>query len=97
MAKPLLNILYKRRIAMVEYDNSKTFFEFEMQRKTDRQKELAIELQGKEIDQMTNLIKALIDYLVFFGDESNVKDECKDLLGKVTENRRIAEKFRDMI
>ena len=97
MAKPLLNILYKRRIAMVEYDNSKTFFEFEMQRKTDRQKELAIELQGKEIDQMTNLIKALIDYLVFFGDESNVKDECKDLLGKVTENRRMAEKFRDMI
>ena len=97
MAKPLLNILYKRRIAMVEYDNSKTFFEFEMQRKTDRQKELAIELQNKEIDQMTNLIKALIDYLVFFGDESNVKDECKDLLGKVTENRRIAEKFRDMI
>ena len=97
MAKPLLNILYKRRIAMVEYDNSKTFFEFEMERKTDRQKELAIELQGKEIDQMTNLIKALIDYLVFFGDESNVKDECKDLLGKVTENRRIAEKFRDMI
>ena len=97
MAKPLLNILYKRRIAMVEYDNSKTFFEFEMQRKTDRQKELAIELQNKEIDQMTNLIKALIDYLVFFGDESNVKDECKNLLGKVTENRRIAEKFRDMI
>ena len=97
MAKPLLNILYKRRIAMVEYDNSKTFFEFEMQRKTDRQKELAIELQNKEIDQMTNLIKALIDYLVFFGDESNLKDECKDLLGKVTENRRIAEKFRDMI
>jgi len=82
---------------MVEYDNSKTFFEFEMRRKTDRQKELAIELQGKEIDQMTNLIKALIDYLVFFGDESNVKDECKDLLGKVTENRRIAEKYRDMI
>ena len=82
---------------MVEYDNSKTFFEFEMQRKTDRQKKLAIELQGKEIDQMTNLIKALIDYLVFFGDESNVKDECKDLLGKVTENRRISEKFRDMI
>ena len=82
---------------MTKYDNSKTFFEFEMQRKTDRQKELAIELQGKEIDQMTNLIKALIDYLFFFGDESNVKDECKDLLGKVTENRRIAEKFRDMI
>ena len=82
---------------MVEYDNSKTFFEFEMQRKTDRQKKLAIELQAKEIDQMTNLIKALIDYLVFFCDESNLKDECKDLLGKVTENRRIAEKFRDMI
>ena len=97
MVKPLVNILYKRRKLMVEYDNSKTFFEFEMQRKTDRQKELAIELQGKEIDQMTNLIKALIDYLVFFGDESNVKDECKDLLGKVTENRRISEKFRDMI
>ena len=38
---------------MVNYDNSKTFFEFEMERKTDRQKELAIELQGKEIDQMT--------------------------------------------
>ena len=82
---------------MVEYDNSKTFLEFEMQRKTDRQKELAMELQNKEIDQMTNLIKALIDYLVFFVDESNVKDDCKDLLGKVTENRRIAEKFRDMI
>ena len=97
MAKPLVNILYKRSKVMTKYDNSKTFFEFEMQRKTDRQKELAIELQGKEIDQMTNLIKALIDYLVFFGDESNVKDECKDLLGKVTENRRIAEKFRDMI
>ena len=97
MAKLLVNILYKRRKAMVEYDNSKTFFEFEIERKTDRQKELAIELQGKEIDKMTNLIKALIDYLVFFGDESNVKDECKDLLGKVTENRRMAEKFRDMI
>ena len=82
---------------MVEYDNSKTFLEFEMQRKTDRQKELAIELINKEIDRMTNLIKALIDYSVFFGDESNVKDECKDLLGKVTENRRMAEKFRDMI
>ena len=97
MAKPLVNILYKRSKVMTKYDNSKTFFEFEMQRKTDRQKELAIELQNKEIDQMTNLIKALIDYLVFFGDESNVKDECKDLLGKVTENRRISEKFRDMI
>lgn len=82
---------------MVEYDNSKSFFEFEMQRKTDRQKELAIELKGKEIDQMTNLTKALIDYLVFFGDESNVKDECQNLLEKITENRRIAEKFRDMI
>ena len=82
---------------MVTYDNSKTFLEFELQRKTDRQKELAIELKGKEIDQMTNLTKALIDYLVFFGDESNVKDECKDLLEKITENRRIAEKFRDMI
>jgi len=64
---------------MVEYDNSKTFFEFEMERKIDKQKERGLSKHSSEIRVMDNLIDALNEYIIKFGRESNAHDLCFDL------------------
>ena len=52
---------------MVEYDNSKTFLEFELQRKIDKQKEKGLAKHSSEIQIMENLLDALNDYITRFG------------------------------
>ena len=64
---------------MVTYDNSKTFLEFELQRKIDKQKERGLSKHSSEIRVMDNLLDALNEYMINFGRQSNEKDLCFDL------------------
>ena len=61
MAKHLLNMNLLRRKAMVEYDNSKTFLEFELQRKIDQKNEIIEEIKNtkKELDIIKGVIRQL--------------------------------------
>ena len=59
---------------MVEYDNSKTFLEFELQRKIDKQKERGLAKHSIEIRVMDNLLYTLNEYMIKFGRQSNAHD-----------------------
>jgi len=82
---------------MVEYDNSKTFFEFEMQRKIDKQKEFALAKHSSEIRVMDRLINAIDEYLIRFGRESNVYDQCFELKKQIEENKKHTQEYMDKI
>ena len=82
---------------MVEYDNSKTFFEFEMERKIDKQKEFALAKHSSEIRVMDRLINAIDEYLIRFGRESNVHDQCFELKKQIEENKKHTQEYMDKI
>ena len=82
---------------MVEYDNSKTFFEFEMQRKIDKQKEFALAKHSSEIRVMDRLINAIDEYLIRFCRESNVHDQCFELKKQIEENKKHTQEYMDKI
>ena len=97
MAKPLLNILYKRRKAMVEYDNSKTFFEFEMERKIDRKKNEGLSIHGSEIRMMDELLSSLNLYMTYMGKESNVYADCVLLYAQINKNKKKTKEYMDLL
>jgi hypothetical protein len=82
---------------MVEYDNSKTFFEFEMQRKIDKQKERGLSIHASEIKVMDNLLDALNEYITRFGKESNVYAECVLLYAQINKNKKKIKEYMDLI
>ena len=82
---------------MVEYDNSKTFLEFELQRKIDKHKEKGLAKHSSEIQIMENLLDALNDYITRFGQESNVYAECVLLYVKISKNKKTTQEYMDLI
>ena len=82
---------------MVEYDNSKTFFEFEMQRKIDEQKEQGLSIHSNEIKVMDNLLDALNEYITRFGKESNVYADCVLLYAQINKNKKKTKEYMDLI
>tara|TARA_Y100001954_G_scaffold136704_1_gene145758 strand:- start:202 stop:450 length:249 start_codon:yes stop_codon:yes gene_type:complete len=82
---------------MVEYDNSKTFLEFELQRKIDKQKERGLSIHSDEIRVMDNLLDALHEYVTRFGKDSNVYAECVLLYAQINKNKKKTQNFMDLI
>ena len=82
---------------MVTYDNSKTFLEFELQRKIDKQKERGLAKHSDEIRVMDNLLDALHEYVTRFGKESNVYAECVLLYAQINKNKKKTKEFMDLI
>ena len=82
---------------MVEYDNSKTFFEFEMERKIDKQKERGLAKHSDEIRVMDNLLDALHEYVTRFGKESNVYAECVLLYAQINKNKKKTKEYMDLL
>jgi hypothetical protein len=82
---------------MVDYDNSKTFFEFEMERKIDKQKEQGLSIHSNEIKVMDNLLDALNEYITRFGKESNVYAECVLLYAQINKNKKKTKEYMDLL
>ena len=82
---------------MVEYDNSKTFLEFELQRKIDKQKERGLSKHSSDIRVMDNLMDALHEYVTRFGKDSNVYAECVLLYAQINKNKKKTQNFMDLI
>ena len=82
---------------MFEYDNSKTFLEFELQRKIDKQKEQGLSKHSDEIRVMDNLLDALHEYVTRFGKDSNVYAECVLLYAQINKNKKKTKEYMDVI
>jgi hypothetical protein len=82
---------------MVDYDNSKTFLEFEIQRKIDKQKEEGLSIHSDEIRVMDNLLDALHEYVTRFGKDSNVYAECVLLYAQINKNKKKTKEYMDLI
>tara|TARA_R100001082_G_scaffold60386_1_gene33570 strand:- start:369 stop:617 length:249 start_codon:yes stop_codon:yes gene_type:complete len=82
---------------MTDYDNSKTFLEFEIQRKIDKQKERGLAKHRSEIRVMDNLLDALNEYMIKFGRLSNAHDLCFDLKKQIEENKKHTQNYMDVI
>ena len=82
---------------MAEYDNSKTFLEFEMERKIDKQKEQGLSIHSNEIKVMDNLLDALNEYITRFGKESNVYADCVLLYAQINKNKKKTKEYMDLI
>ena len=82
---------------MVTYDNSKTFFEFEMERKINKQKERGLAKHSSEIKVMDNLLDALNEYMIKFGRQSNAHDLCFNLKKQIEENKKHTQEYMDKI
>tara|TARA_B100000886_G_scaffold336292_1_gene294780 strand:- start:20298 stop:20546 length:249 start_codon:yes stop_codon:yes gene_type:complete len=82
---------------MVEYDNSKTFLEFELKRKIDKQKERGLSKNSSDIRVMDNLMDALHEYVTRFGKESNVYAECVLLYAQINKNKKKTKEYMDLI
>ena len=82
---------------MAEYDNSKTFLEFEMERKIDKQKEQGLSIHSNEIKVMDNLLDALNEYITRFGKESNVYEDCVLLYAQINKNKKKTKEYMDLL
>jgi len=82
---------------MVDYDNSKTFLEFEIQRKIDKQKEEGLSRHSDEIRVMDNLMDALHEYVTRFGKDSNVYAECVLLYAQINKNKKKTKEYMESI
>lgn len=82
---------------MVDYDNSKTFLEFEIQRKIDKQKEEGLSIHSDEIRVMDNLLDALHEYVTRFGKDSNVYAECVLLYAQINKNKKKTKEYMESI
>ena len=82
---------------MVDYDNSKTFLEFEIQRKIDKQKEQGLSRHSDEIRVMDNLLDALHEYVTRFGKDSNVYAECVLLYAQINKNKKKTKEYMESI
>ena len=82
---------------MVEFDNSKTFFEFEMERKINKQKERGLAKHSSEIRMMDRLLDSLNEYMTYMGKESNAYNLCFDLKKQIEENKKHPQEYMDLL
>ena len=82
---------------MIDYDNTKSFIEYELDKAIDERKEQAIAKHSSEIRVMDRLINAIDEYLIRFGRESNVHDQCFDLKKQIEENKKHTQDYMDKI
>ena len=82
---------------MIDYDNSKTFFEFEMQRKIDSKKNEGLSIHASEIRMMDELLSSLNLYMTYMGKESNAYNLCLDLKKQIEENKKQTQEYMDLI
>jgi len=82
---------------MVDYDNSKTFLEFELQRKIDKQKERGLSIHASEIRMMDELLSSLNLYMTYMGKESNAYNLCFDLKKQIEENKKQTQEYMALI
>ena len=82
---------------MVDYDNSKSFLEWEMDKAIDQRKEHALAKHSSEIRVMDNLLDALNEYMIKFGRQSNAHDLCFDLKKQIEENKKHTQNYMDLI
>ena len=82
---------------MNDYDNSKSFLEWEMDRAIDERKDHAIAKHQSQIRVMDRLINAIDEYTLRFGRESNVYDICFDLKKQLEENKKHLKEWVDKI
>ena len=97
MGRPLQNMNFKRGKAMNDYDNSKSFLEWEMDRAIDERKDHAIAKHMSQIRVMDRLINALDEYTTNFGQESNVYKECILLYAQIKKNKKHLQEWVDKI
>ena len=82
---------------MIDYDNSKTFFEFEMQRKIDIKKNEGLSIHASEIRMMDRLLDSLNEYMTYMGKESNAYDLCFDLKKQIEKNKKHTQEYMDLL
>ena len=82
---------------MSDYDNSKSYIEFEMQRKIDNEKEFALAKHASQVRVMERLLNALDEYTIRFGQESNVYKEGILLYAQIKKNKKHLEEWMDKI
>lgn len=97
MGRPLQNMNFKRGKAMNDYDNSKSFLEWEMDKAIDERKDHAIAKHMSQIRVMDRLINALDEYTTNFGQESNVYKECILLYAQIKKNKKHLQEWVDKI
>jgi hypothetical protein len=88
---------FKRGKAMNDYDNSKSFLEWEMDKAIDERKDHAIAKHMSQIRVMDRLINALDEYTTNFGQESNVYKECILLYAQIKKNKKHLQEWVDKI
>ena len=82
---------------MIDYDNTKSFIEYELDKAIDERKEQAIAKHMSQIRVMDRLIVALDEYTTNFGQESNVYKECIVLYAKIKSNKKHLQEWIDKI
>ena len=82
---------------MVDYDNSKSFLEWEMDKAIDQKKEQAIAKHMSQIRVMDRLLVALDEYTMNFGQESNVYKDCVLLYAQIKKNKKHLQEWVDKI
>jgi len=82
---------------MTDYDNTKSFIEYELDRAIDERKEHALAKHASQIRVMDRLINALDEYTTNFGQESNVYAECVLLYVKIKKNKKHLQEWVEKI
>ena len=82
---------------MIDYDNTKSFIEYELDKAIDERKEQAIAKHMSQIRVMDRLIVALDEYTTNFGQESNVYKECILLYAQIKKNKKHLQEWVDKI
>tara|TARA_X000000950_G_scaffold188570_2_gene227952 strand:- start:896 stop:1144 length:249 start_codon:yes stop_codon:yes gene_type:complete len=82
---------------MIDYDNTKSFIEYELEKAIDERKETAIATHMSQISVMDRLLIAIDEYTKTFGEESNVYKECIVLYAKIKGNKKHLQEWVDKI
>ena len=69
----------------------------EIEKAIDERKEQSIAKHMSDVSVMDNLVKAIDDYVIRFGKESNIHDECLVLKKQVETNKKHLEEWVDKI
>jgi len=82
---------------MIDYDNTKSFIEYELEKAIDERKETALATHMSQIRVMDRLLTSLMEYKENFGQESNVYKDCVLLYAKIKRNKKHLQEWVDMI
>jgi len=82
---------------MIDYENTKSFIEYELDKVIDERKEHAIAKHMSQIRVMDRLLNSLMEYTEKFGQESNVYKDCVLLYAKIKKNKKHLQEWVDKI